>query len=139
MEGFSSIVAPLTALMKKKLKFEWVETCKKSFQELKDRVTSTSVLTLPKCGDNYTIYFDASTIGLGCVLMEGGKVIASTSRQLKVHGKNYPTYDLEFATVVFALKLLRQYLYGVHVDVFIDHKSLQYVLIQRELNLRQLR
>ncbi|WMV36629.1 hypothetical protein MTR67_030014, partial [Solanum verrucosum] len=68
-----------------------------------------------------------------------GKVIAYSSRQLKVHEKNYPTHDLELAVVVFALKIWRHYLYGVHVDVFTDHKSLQYVSTQKELNLRQRR
>ncbi|WMV51088.1 hypothetical protein MTR67_044473 [Solanum verrucosum] len=63
----------------------------------------------------------------------------SMERQLKVHEKNYPTHDLELAAVVFALKLWRHYLYGVHVDIFTDHKSLQYVLTQKELNLRQRR
>ena len=95
MECFSSIAAPLTALTKKKVKFEWVETCEKSFQELKYRLTSNSVLTLPKCGENYTIYCDASRVGLGFVLMQGGKVIAYASSKLNVHGKNYPTNDLE--------------------------------------------
>ena len=139
MEGFSSIFAPLTALTKTKVKFEWTETCEKSFQELNDRLTSAPVLTLPKCGENYSVYCDASRFGLGCVLMQGGKVIAYVSRQLKVHEKNYLTHDLELATVVFALKLWRHYLYGVHVDVFTDHKSLQYVFTQRELNLCQRR
>ena len=82
------------------------------------------MLTLPKSGENYTVYCDASRVGLGCVLMQAGKVIAYASRQLKVHEKNYPTHDLELAAVVFALKLWRHYLYGVHVDVFTDHKSL---------------
>ena len=92
-----------------------------------DRLTSAPVLTLPKCGENYTIYCDASRVGLGCVLMQGGKVIAYASRRAKVHEKNYPAHDLELEVVVFALKLWRHYLYGVHVDVFKDHKSLQYV------------
>ena len=104
MEGFYSIDSPLTALTKKKSKFEWTETCDKSFQELKDRLTSAPVLTLPTSGENYTVYCDASWVGLGCVLMQAGKVIAYASRQLKVHEKNYPTHDLELAAVVFALK-----------------------------------
>ena len=77
--------------------------------------------------------------GLGCVLMQHGKVIAYASRQLKTHEKNYPTHDLELAAVVFALKIWRHYLYGVHVDVFTDHKSLQYVFTHKDLNLRQRR
>ena len=59
----------------------------KSFQELKDRLTSTLVLTLPECDENYTVYSDASRVGLGCVLMHGGKVIDYASRQLNVHEK----------------------------------------------------
>ena len=69
MEGFSSIAASLTALTKKKAKFEWMDTCEKSFQELNDRLTLAPVLTLPKCGENYTIYCDASSVGFGCFLM----------------------------------------------------------------------
>ena len=89
------------------------------------------MLTFPKYGESYTIYYDASRVGLGCVRMHGGKVIAYASRHLKVHEKNYPTHDLEFAAVVFALNLWRHYMCGIHVDVFTDHKSLQYVFTQR--------
>ncbi|WMV09385.1 hypothetical protein MTR67_002770, partial [Solanum verrucosum] len=78
-------------------------------------------------------------VGLGCVLMQNGKVIAYASRQLKVHEKNYPTHDLELEAVLFALKIWRHYLYGVHMDVFTDHKSLQYVFSQNDLNLQQRR
>ncbi|MDE0547699.1 RNase H-like domain-containing protein, partial [Microbacterium sp. C7(2022)] len=85
---------------------------------------------MPDGTDGFVIYCDASRVGLGCVLMQRGKVIAYASRQLKAHEKNYPTHDLELAAVVFALKLWRHYLYGAHVDVFTDHKSLQYVFTQ---------
>ena len=124
VEGFSSIASPLTALTQKKSKFEWSESCEKSFQLLKDKLTSAPVLTLPEGTEGFVVYCDASRVGLGCVLMQHGKVIAYVSRQLKVHEKNYPTHDLELAAVVFALKIWRHYLYGVHVDVFTDHKSL---------------
>ena len=69
--------------------------------------------------------------------MQRDKVIAYDSRQLKVHEKNYPNHDLDLAAVVFSLKIWRHYLYDVHVDVFNDYKSLQYVFTQKELNLRQ--
>ena len=69
------------------------------------------------------------------MLMQHGKVIAYDSRQLKVHERNYPTHVLELAAVVFALKIRRHYFYGHHVDVFTNHKSLQYVFTQKELNL----
>ena len=73
------------------------------------------------------MYCDASWVGLGSVLMQDGKVIAYTSRPLKIHQKNYPTHDLELGVVVFTLKLWRHYLYGVHVDIFTNHKCLQHV------------
>ena len=77
-------------------------------------------------------------MGLGCVLIQHGKVVVYASRQLKVH-ENYPTHYLELASVVFALKIWRHYLYGVHVDVHTDQKSIQYVFTQKELNLQQRR
>ena len=101
MEGFSSIDALLPALTKKNAKFERTEACEKGFQELKDRLTTAPMLTLPKCGENYTVYCDASRVCFVCVLIQAGKVIAYASRQLKVHEKNYPTHDLELAPVVF--------------------------------------
>ena len=121
------------------VKFQWSDDCEKSFAELKTRFTTTRALTLPEGSDCYVIYCDASRVGLGCVLMQRDKVISYASRKLKVHEKNYPTHDLELAAVVFALKIWRHYLYGVHVDVFTDHKSLQYVFTQKELNLCQRR
>jgi len=70
-------------------------------------------------------------MGLGGVLMQNRQVVAYASRQLKVHEKNYPTNDLELATVVFVLKIWRHYLYGSRVELFSDHKSLKYLLIRR--------
>ncbi|WMV46524.1 hypothetical protein MTR67_039909 [Solanum verrucosum] len=93
------------------------------------------LLTLPEA----TQVFDVSIVGLGCVLMQNDKVIAYVSRQLKINEKNYPTHDLELADVVFALKVWHHYMYGVHVYVLTDHKSLQHVFNQKELNLRQRR
>ncbi|GJR65933.1 putative reverse transcriptase domain-containing protein [Tanacetum coccineum] len=77
--------------------------------------------------------------GLGVVLMQREKVIAYASRQLKIHEKNYTTHDLELGAVVFALKMLRHYLYGTKCVVFTDHKSLQHILDQKDLNMRQRR
>ena len=104
-----------------------------SFEELKTRLTTTPVFTLPEGSDGYVIYCDASRVGLGCVLMQRDKVIEYASRHLKVHDKNYLTHDLELASVVFSLKIWRHYLYGVHVDVLTDYKSHQYVFTQKEL------
>ncbi|XP_070025917.1 uncharacterized protein [Nicotiana sylvestris] len=105
---------------------EWTEACEQSFQELKKRLTMAPVLTLPDGTEGYVVYCDASRIGLGCVLMQHGKVIAYASRQLRKHEQNYPSHDLELAAVVFALKIWLHYLYGVHIDVFTDHQSFQY-------------
>ncbi|KAL0290647.1 UNVERIFIED_CONTAM: hypothetical protein Sangu_2564900 [Sesamum angustifolium] len=71
--------------------------------------------------------------------MHNGKVIAYASRQLRTHELNYPTHDLELAAIVHALKIWRHYLYGEKFQIFTDHKSLKYILTQKELNLRQRR
>ena len=71
--------------------------------------------------------------------MQSGRVVAYGSRQLKNHEKNYPTHDMELATIVFALKIYRHYLYGEHFEVYSDHKSLRYIFMQRDLNKRQCR
>ena len=139
VEGFSKIAAPMTKLIQKEVKFEWTAKCEKSFQELKDRLTSAPILAMPSGPGGYVVYTDASKIGLGCVLMQNGRVIAYGSRQLKRHEVNYPTHDLELAAVIHALKLWRHYLYGETFEVFTDHKSLKYVFSQKELNLRQRR
>ena len=80
------------------------------------------------------VYSDASRQGLGCVLMQNDKVIVYASRKLKKHEENYPTHDLELVVLVFALKIWRHYLYGAPYMIFTDHKSLQYIFTQKELN-----
>jgi len=106
-------------------------------KELKDRLTSAPMLTLPIEDEDFIIYSDASRLGLGAILMQKGKVIAYASKQLKEHEKKYPTHDLELAAVVFALKIWRHYLYGEHCQIYTDHKSLKYLFTQKELNMRQ--
>ena len=139
VEDFSRIAAPMTRLTRKWVKFDWNEESENAFQELKRKLTIALVLTAPICGKLYTIYCDASTVGLGCVLMQQGKVVAYASRQLKQHERNYPTHDLELAAVVFALKTWRHYLYGEKFEVYSDHKSLKYIFTQKDLNSRQRR
>ncbi|GJR04685.1 putative reverse transcriptase domain-containing protein [Tanacetum coccineum] len=97
------------------------------------------ILALPEGNKDFIVYCDASIKGLGAVLMQREKVIAYASRQLKIHEKNYTTHDLELRAVVFYLKLWRHYLYGTKCTVFTDHKSLQHILNQKELNMRQRR
>ncbi|XP_076912613.1 uncharacterized protein LOC143570977 [Bidens hawaiensis] len=139
VEGFSAIALPLTQLLRKGVKFSWNDDREKSFEELKKRLVSNPILTLPSGTGGYQIYSDASKKGLGCVLMQHGKVIAYASRQLKPYEVNYPTHDLELAAVIFALKIWRHYLYGETCDIFTDHKSLKYIFTQKELNMRQRR
>ena len=108
----------MTQLTRKSAKFIWTEECEKSFQELKQRLITTLVLTIPSNLGGLVIYSDASRKGLGYVLMQHGKVIAYVSRQLKSYEQNYPTHDLELVVVVFALKIWRHYLYGERCEIY---------------------
>ncbi|XP_061999060.1 uncharacterized protein LOC133716364 [Rosa rugosa] len=139
IEGFASIASALTKLTRKDVQFVWTEECERAFNELKARLTTAPVLTIPTSGGGLVIYSDASHQGLGCVLMQHGSVVDYGSRQLKVHERNYPTHDLELAAVVFALKIWRHYLYGEKFELFSDHKSLKYLFSHKELNMRQRR
>ncbi|KAL0533979.1 hypothetical protein IC582_028255 [Cucumis melo] len=139
VENFSRIATPLTQLTRKGAPFVWSKACEDSFQNLKQKLVTALVLTVPDGSGSFVIYSDASKKGLGCVLMQQGKVVAYASRQLKSHEQNYPTHDLELAVVVFALKIWRHYLYGEKIQIFTDHKSLKYFFTQKELNMRQRR
>ncbi|GJR74249.1 putative reverse transcriptase domain-containing protein [Tanacetum coccineum] len=119
--------------------FDWGEEQEEAFQLLKQKLCAAPILALPEGSDDFMVYYDASIKGLGAVLMQRMKVIAYASRQLKIHEKNYTTYDLELGEVVFALKIWRHYLYGTKCVVFTDHKSLQRILDQKDLNMRQRR
>jgi hypothetical protein len=125
--NFSSINKPLTRLLEKGVLFVWSSDCEDSYQALKNKLVNAPILALPESGKRFTVYTDTSRIGLGCVLMQEGRVIAYGSRQLKKHKGNYPTHDLELAVVVFALKSWRHYLYGKFCDIYTDHKSLKYI------------
>ncbi|GKC36118.1 putative reverse transcriptase domain-containing protein [Tanacetum coccineum] len=139
IEGFSKIAKPMTKLTQKKVKFEWGDKQEAAFQLLKQKLCSAPILALPEGSKDFIAYCDASKKGLGAVLMQREKVISYASRQLKIHEKNYTTHDLELGAVVFALKIWRHYLYGTKCTVFTDHKSLQHILDQKELNMRQRR
>ena len=103
------------------------------------RLTSTPILIVPKRGQRYMVYCDASKDGLGCVLMQSGRDVTYGSQQLKNHERNYPTHNMEITALVFALKIWCHYLYGEQFEVFSDHKSLKYIFTQQDLNMRQLR
>ena len=127
----------MTRLTRKEVKLEWNDLCGKAFQELKRRLTTTLILIVPERGKRYTMYCDALKVGLGCILMQSGRVVAYGSCQLKNHEQNYPTHDMELTVVVFAFKIWRHYLYDEQFEVYSYHKSLKYIFTQQDLNMRQ--
>jgi hypothetical protein len=139
IEGFSKISRPMTSLLAKKVEFKWTPACQESFEMLKQKLTTAPVLILPDVHKTFSVYCNDAYTGLGCVLMQEGRVVAYSSRQFKIHEKNYPTHDLELAVVVHALKTWRHYLYGQKCDIYTDHKSLKYIFTQSELNMRHRR
>nr|GEZ52888.1 putative reverse transcriptase domain-containing protein [Tanacetum cinerariifolium] len=139
IEGFSKIAKSMMKLTQKGIKFDWGEKEENAFQLIKQKLCSASILALTEGSKDFVVYCDAPHKSLGAVLMQREKVIAYASRQLKIHGKNYTTHDLELGSVVFSLKIWRHYLYGTKCTVFTDHKSLQHILDQKELNMRQRR
>jgi hypothetical protein len=120
----------MTALLANKVEFKWTQKCQEALEALKEKLTIAPVLVLPNVHKLFSVYCDASNTSLGCVLMKEGKVVVYSSRQLKVHEKNYPTHDLELAVVVHALKTWRHCLYGQKCDVYTDHKSLKYIFTE---------
>nr|GFB41142.1 putative reverse transcriptase domain-containing protein [Tanacetum cinerariifolium] len=126
-------------LQEKNKKFVWGDEQENAFQTLKDMLCDAPILALPEGPDDFVVYCYASNQGFGCVLMQRNKVIAYASRKLKIHEKNYTTHDLKLEAVVFALKMWRHYLYGTKSVIYTDHKSLQHIFDQKELNMRQRR
>jgi hypothetical protein len=102
----------MTELLEMDKKFEWTLACEASFQELKKRLTTASILVMPDMDKSFSIYCDASGQGLGCVLMQDGHMVAYASRQLRKHEVHYPTHDLELAAIVHTLKILEALSYG---------------------------
>nr|GEY07994.1 retrotransposon protein, putative, Ty3-gypsy subclass [Tanacetum cinerariifolium] len=139
IKEFSLIAKPLTKLTQKNKPFVWGNNKEEAFQTLKQKLCNAPILLLPEGSEDFVVYCDASLRGFGAVLMQREKVIAYASRQLRNNEENYTTHDLELGAVVFALRLWRHYLYGTKCTIFTDHKSLQYILDQKELNMRQRR
>jgi hypothetical protein len=136
---FSRITKPMTELLKKGVKFVWSEACEKAFHTLRQHLTSAPMLLQPDNSKPSEVFCDASGTGLGCILMQEGRVIAYVSRALRPHEINYPTHDLELVAVVHSLKIWRHYLMGNRCNIFTDHKSLKYIFTQSDLNMRQRR
>jgi ribonuclease HI len=136
---FSRIAKPITELLKKGVKFVWGEKYEKAFHTIREHQTTTLALAQPNSTKPFDVYCDASSTGLGCVLMQDNRVTAYASRALRPHEQNYPTHVLELAAVIHALKIWRYYLLGTHCNVYTDHKSLKYIFTQAHLNMRQSR
>ena len=119
------------------MRSKWTPECEAAFHTLRTLLTTAPVLAQPDIEKPFDVFCDASGIGLGCVLMQEGRVIAYASRQLRKHEVNYPTHDLELAAVVHALKIWRHYLLGNLCHIYTNHKSLKYIFTQPELNMRQ--
>jgi hypothetical protein len=110
--GFSRIAHPITSLQRKEKKFQWTEDCERSFQQLKQLLTSAPILRIADLNEDFVVCTDACKEGLGGVLSQNGFVICYESRKLKEHERNYATHDLELAAIVHALKKWRHYLMG---------------------------
>ncbi|GJW94957.1 putative reverse transcriptase domain-containing protein [Tanacetum coccineum] len=139
IEGFSKIAKPMTELTQKNQKFAWGEDQEEAFQLLKQKLCAAPILALSEGSEDFVVYWDASIKRLVRTNAENKDYWAHASRQLKIHEKNYTTHDLELGAVVFTLKIWRHYLYGTKCVVFTDHKSLQHILDQKDLNIRQRR
>jgi hypothetical protein len=113
--------------LEKGKEFKWPDALQDSFEELKKRLTTAPVLAMPDIHKNFDIYCDASRQGLGCVLMQEGRVIAYASRQLRKHEQYYPTHDLELAAVVHALKIWMHYVLGIRCEIYTGLQSLNYI------------
>nr|GFA90543.1 putative reverse transcriptase domain-containing protein [Tanacetum cinerariifolium] len=137
IKEFSLIAKPLTKLTQKNKPFVWGNDEEKAFQTLNQKLCSASILSLPEGSEDFVVYCDVSLRGSRAVLIQREKVIAYASIQLRKNEENYTTHDLELGAVVFAIRLWRHYLYGTKCMVHTDHKSLQYIMDQKELNMRQ--
>jgi hypothetical protein len=137
--NFSKISKPITELLKKGKKYVWSKDCDEAFNTLKKLLTTSPVLAQPDIAKHFDVYCDAFGTGLGCVLMQEGRVISFSSRQLRHHEENYPIHDLELVAVVMALRTWRHYLHGNVVHICTNHKSLKYIFTQPDLNMRQRR
>jgi hypothetical protein len=136
---FSKIVKSITGLLKNDTKFDWSSKCNEAFEQLKVLLTTAPMLDQPDIEKPFDVYCDTSGSGLGCVLMQEGRVMAYALRQQRRHEEHYPTHDLELAAAVHALKIWRHYLLGNTCHLYTDQKSLKYIFTQLELNMRHRR
>jgi hypothetical protein len=133
LKDFFKIIKPMTKLLEKGKTFEWTPKHEANFQELKKRLTTAPILTMPDMEKPFSIYCNASGQGLGYMLMQHDHVVAHTSRQLWKHQEKYVTHDLKLAAVVHALKIWRHYIIIKRCHVYSDHKCLKNILTQLDL------
>jgi hypothetical protein len=139
IEGFSKIAHPITFLQRKGVKFQWTLECEKSFEHLKQLLTSDPILSIAYPNEEFIVCTDVCKEGIGGFLSQNGFVICYESRKLKEHEGNYATHDLELAAIVHALRKWRHYLIGKRFELRTDHNSLKYLFYQPSLNVRQSR
>jgi hypothetical protein len=139
IEGFSKIAHRITSLQKKGVRFEWTFDCERSFQHLKNLLTSAPILRIVDPHEAFVVCIDACKEGFGGVLHQNGHVICYESRKLKEHERHYATHDLESAAIVHALKMWRHYLMGKRFELRTDHSGLKYLFGQPTLNVGQSR
>jgi hypothetical protein len=139
IERFSKIAHPITSLQNKGVKFQWTLDCEKSFQHLKQLLTSAPILRIADPNEYFIVCIDACKEGLGGVLSQNGFVICYESRKLKEHERHYATHDLELAAIVHALRKWRHYLMGKSFELRTNHNGLKYLFDQPTLNARQSR
>ncbi|CAI7792436.1 unnamed protein product [Closterium sp. NIES-53] len=139
----AGITGPLTDLLHKDSFFVWGEEAEADFQELKNFLVSPPVLLITDPSKPFKVVTDASNLAIGAVLLQdfgnGLQPIAYESRKLQAAKRNYPIHDKEMLAIIHAFKLWRCYLVSVDVTVRTDHKSLQYLRAQPNLNPRQIR
>jgi len=139
IQGYSTLVAPLTHLTRQDVKFTWTDQCEESFEGVKYALTHAPVLILPTFGERFEVICDASLVGIGAVLLQNGKPIAFESRKLTPAERNYTTGEQELTAVVHAMRTWRCYLEGSECVVITDHNPLTYLKSQHNLSRRQAR
>jgi hypothetical protein len=139
IEGFSKIAHPITSLQRKGVKFQWTADCERTFQHMKQLLTSAPIQRIADPEEDFIVCTDACNEGLGGVLSQNGFVICYESRKLKDHKRNYATHDLDLAAIVHSLRKWRHYLMGKRFELRTNHNGLKYLFDQPNLNARQSR
>jgi len=136
VKDFSTIAAPLNELTKKGVAFHWGQPQEDAFNLLKHKLTNAPLLQLPNFGKTFELEYDASRIGIGGVLMQGGRPVAYFSEKLSEPVQNYSTYDKELYALVRSLEMWQHYLWPKEFVIHFDHEMINYIRSQSNLNHR---